>query len=202
MKKQKIKHRSNFYCRLAGWFDRLFRLIALAYDGIVVSSFIDSRKALFTNEASEAVDKAQSKVLKARTEADEIMAQLAEHDIALIANGATDVDEKRRRKQILRLFESLVAIRNDIKATYVNLHSDLDSSQAQIKRQLTAYLLAAFSRKKSVDIPKNATVNYKEMIVYKAYLTSYERADQAINEVVDSIVGVEALCNCLKEVVE
>lgn len=91
MKSNKIKHRSNFYCRLAGWFDRLFRLVSLVYDGIVVSSFIDSRKALFTNEASEAVDKAQSKVLKARTDADEIMAQLSEDDITLIAKGANDV---------------------------------------------------------------------------------------------------------------
>lgn len=200
MKSNKIKHRSNFYCRLAGWFDRLFRLVALVYDGIVVSSFIDSRKALFTNESSEAVDKAQSKVLKARTDADETMAQLSEDDIVLIAKGANDVYEERRRKKILKLFATLVAIRNDIKATYVNLHSDLDFSQAQIKRQLTAYLLAAFSRKKTVDIPKNATVDYKEMITYQVYLTSYERADQAINEVVDKIVGIEALCNCLKEV--
>ena len=99
----------------------------------------------------------------------------------------------------MHLFEELVAIRNEIKATYVKLHSDLDDAQAEIKRELTAYLLAAFSRKRPVDITRNATLDYKDKISYQAYLSSYEYADKAVNDVVDSIIRSEALSNYIKE---
>ncbi len=199
MKNKKLKHRSNGVCRMAGWHDRLFRLFALNSDGIATSSFIEGRIALFVSEASQAVDKAQSTVIAARTKSDEIMAQLSEDDVKLITKGSKDVYEERRRKKVLRLFEELVAIRNEIKATYVKLHSDLDDAQAQIKRELTAYLLAAFSRKKAVDISRNATIDYKDKISYLAYLSSYEYADKAVNDVVDSIIRSEALSNYIKE---
>ena len=127
------------------------------------------------------------------------MAQLSEDDIKLITKGSADVYEERRRKKVLHLFEELVAIRNEIKATYVKLHSDLDDAQAEIKRELTAYLLAAFSRKRPVDITRNATLDYKDKISYQAYLSSYEYADKAVNDVVDSIIRSEALSNYIKE---
>lgn len=190
----KLKTKSNFSCRIAGWSDRIFRLIALNNNGIAVSSFIESRKVLFINEESEAIDKAQRSVIAARIKSEEIMAQFSGSDIELISNGHKDVYEKRRREKTLRLFEELVAIRNEIKVAYVKLHADLDDTQAQLKRQLTAYLLAAFSRKKNVDIISNASVDYKDMISYKSYLESYEYADRGLNEVADTIVHIEALC--------
>ena len=200
MAKKKLKQKSNFGCRIAGWSDRLLRLVALNSDGTVTSSFAEGRKVLFIKEESEAIDKAQTNVIAFRTKADEIMAQLSEDDIELIAKGSKDVHEKRRREKTLHLFEELVRIRNEIKATYVKLHSDLDDTQAQAKRQLTAYLLAAFSRKKNIDITNNATINYKGMDSYKAYLKAYDYADQILNEVTDTIVHSEILCKYLKEV--
>lgn len=199
MKNKKLKHRCNFVCRITGWHDRLFRLVALNSDGIATSSFIEGRRALFVSEASQAVDTAQRTVIAARTKSDEIMAQLSEDDIKLITKGSKDVYEERKRKKVLHLFEELVAIRNEIKATYVKLHSDLDDAQAEIKRELTAYLLAAFSRKRPVDITRNATLDYKDKISYQAYLSSYEYADKAVNDVVDSIIRSEALSNYIKE---
>ena len=70
----KLKTKSNFGCRIAGWSDRIFRLIALNNNGIAVSSFIESRKVLFINEESEAIDKAQRSVIAARIKSEEIMA--------------------------------------------------------------------------------------------------------------------------------
>ena len=200
MKSNKIKHRCNLICRIIGWHDRLFHIVTLNDNGLATSSFIEGRRALFVTEATESVDRAQNTVIAARTESDKIMAQLSEDDIKLITKGSKDVYEERRRKKIFQLFERLVAIRNEIKATYVTLHSDLDASQAHIKRELTAYLLAAFSRKKTVDIIKNAAIDYKDMITYKAYLESYDYADKAVNDVVDSIIRSEALSNYMNEV--
>lgn len=200
MKSNKIKHRCNLICRIIGWHDRLFHIVTLNDNRLATSSFIEGRRALFVTEATESVDRAQNTVIAARTESDKIMAQLSEDDIKLITKGSKDVYEERRRKKILQLFERLVAIRNEIKATYVTLHSDLDASQAHIKRELTAYLLAAFSRKKTVDIIKNAAIDYKDMITYKAYLESYDYADKAVNDVVDSIIRSEALSNYMNEV--
>ena len=200
MAKKKLKTKSNLGCRIAGWSDRFLRLIVLDSDGIAVSSFIEGRKVLFINEESEAIDKAQRSVIAARIKSEEIMAQFSGSDVELIPNGHKDVHEKRKREKTLRFFEELVAIRNEIKATYVKLHADLDDTQAQLKRQLTAYLLAAFSRKKNVDIIRNATIDYKDMISYKSYLESYEYADHALNEVADTIVHSETLCKYLKEV--
>ena len=200
MKNKKTKHKCNLSCRIIGWHDRFFRIVTINSTGLATSSFIEGRRALFVTEATEIVDKAQNTVIAARTESDKIMAQLSEDDIKLITKGSKDVYEERRRKKILQLFERLVAIRNEIKATYVTLHSDLDASQAHIKRELTAYLLAAFSRKKTVDIIKNAAIDYKDMITYKAYLESYDYADKAVNDVVDSIIRSEALSNYMNEV--
>jgi len=194
------KHKCNLFCRTTGWHDRLFCLVALNNNGVATSSFIEGRRALFVSEASVAVDKAQTTVIAARTKSDEIMAQLSEDDIKLITKGSKDVYEERRRKKVLHLLEKLVGIRNEIKATYVKLHSDLDTSQAQVKRELTAYLLAAFSRKKAVDITRNATIDYKDMITYQTYLSSYDYADKAVNDVVDNIIRSEALLKYMKEV--
>lgn len=200
MKNNKSEHKNNVICRITGWHDRFFRLVSLDSDGIAESSFIEGRRALFVSEASQAVDNAQKTVIASRTKSDKIMAQLSEDDIKLITIGTKDIYEERRRKKVLQLFEELVLIRNEIKATYVKLHSDLDDAQAQIKRELTAYLLAAFSRKKAVDISRNATIDYKDKISYNAYLSSYDYADKAVNNVVDSIIRSEALSNYIKEV--
>lgn len=199
MTNKKTTHKSNLACRIIGWHDRLFRLVALNSEGLATSSFIEDRKAVFVSEASQAVDSAQRAVITARTKSDEIMTQLSEEDIKLASRGAADVYEERRRKRVLYLLQELVAIRNEIKATYVKLHSDLDKAQTQIKRELTAYLLAAVSRKKAVDIAQNATIDYKDKMSYQAYLTSYDHADKVVNEVVDSIIRSEALSKYFKE---
>ena len=181
MRKKRLKHHSNLVCRITGWHDRIFRLVALNYDGMVTSSFWEGRRQIFVNEASEAVDKAQSRVVNARTKSDEIMAQITENDIGLITKGASNINEERRRKKIFRLFEELIVIRNEIRATHVSLHSDLDDTQSQVKRELTAYIMAAFSRKKAVDIKRNSIIDYKDMITYHTYLSTYEYADKCFH---------------------
>lgn len=193
MKKRRPKHKGNFACRLIGWHDRIFRVVALSSDGMATSSFIEGRKSLFVSEASMAVEKAQSKIIAARSKGDEIIAQFIEDDIRLIGQGSSNVYEERRRKKVFRLFEELVVIRNEIKSVHVTLHSELDESQSEVKRELTAYLLAAFSRKKSVDIVKNASVDYKDMITYQTYTSTYRYADKAINEAVDRMIRAESL---------
>ncbi len=193
MKKRRPKHRSNLACRLIGWHDRLFRVVALSTDGMATSSFIEKCKSLFISEASMAVEKAQSKIIAARSKGDEIIAQFIEDDIRLIGHGSSTVNEERRRKKVFRLFEELVVIRNEIKSVHVTLHSELDESQSEVKRELTAYLLAAFSRKKPVDIVKNASVDYKDMITYQTYTSTYRYADEAINEAVDHMIRAESL---------
>lgn len=199
MRNKKLKHKSNLVCRITGWHDRIFRLVALSADGVVTSSFIEGRRALFVSEASEAVDKAQSRVINARTKSDEIMAQITEDDIGLITKGANDVNEERRRKKVFHLFEELILIRNEIRATHVTLHSDLDDVQSQVKHEITAYLLAAFSRKIVVDIKRNSTIDYKDMITYHTYLSTYEYADNAVDKVVDRIIRSESLLNYIEE---
>ena len=77
MKKRRPKHRSNLACRLIGWHDRLFRVVALSTDGMATSSFIEKCKSLFISEASMAVEKAQSKIIAARSKGDEIIAQFS-----------------------------------------------------------------------------------------------------------------------------
>ena len=199
MAKNKNKNKSGFACFIAGKIHKVFRLVAINEEGEVNSSFIEARKSEFIKKAAEAVDKAQTSVNEARTRADEVVAQLSEDDIKLITTGSKDVYEERRRKKVLQLLEQLVAIRNMIKATYVKLHADLDEAQSQTKRELTAYLLAAFSRKKPVDISRNATVSYTDKTFYQAYLEVYDYADKAVNDICDSIIRSEAISNYIKE---
>lgn len=195
MAKNKNKNKSGFSCFIAGKVHKTLRLVAINEEGEVNSSFIEDRKSMFTRKAAEAVDKAQTSVNEARTRADEVVAQLSEDDIKLITTGSKDVYEERRRKKVLQLLEQLVAI----KATYVKLHADLDEAQSQTKRELTAYLRAAFSRKKPVDISKNSTVTYSDKSFYQAYLEVYDYADKAVNDICDSIIRSEAISNYIKE---
>lgn len=199
MAKNKNKNKSGFSCFIAGKVHKTLRLVAINEEGEVNSSFIEDRKSMFTRKAAEAVDKAQTSVNEARTRADEVVAQLSEDDIKLITTGSKDVYEERRRKKVLQLLEQLVAIRNTIKATYVKLHADLDEAQSQTKRELTAYLRAAFSRKKPVDISKNSTVTYSDKSFYQAYLEVYDYAEKAVNDICDSIIRSEAISNYIKE---
>lgn len=199
MAKNKNNNKSGFSCFIAGKVHKIFRLVAINEEGEVNSSFVEDRKSKFIKKAAEAVDKAQTSVNEARTKADEIVAQLSEDDIKLLTTGSKDVYEERRRKRVLRLLEELVAIRNAIKATYVKLHADLDEAQSQTKRELTAYLLAAFSRKESVGIPRNATVSYSDKTFYRAYIQVYDYTDKAVNDICDSIIRSEAISTYIKE---
>lgn len=72
MKKRRPKHRGNLACRLIGWHDRLFRVVALSTDGMATSSFIEKCKSLFISEASMAVEKAQVSTKERTTDNEQV----------------------------------------------------------------------------------------------------------------------------------
>lgn len=198
----KSQNRSNFYCKVVGYSDRLFRLVDLNNEGIALSGFLRKRTEIFNMKTAAAIESAQSAVMEARKKAERIISQIREYNEDLNNSEMDHIRDFRRRKRMSVMINELVSLRHEIKSVYVILHDELSEIQSQIRRQTTAYLLAAFSRKSSIDISSHeAAINYETMIAYKTYLKTYSGVDDSINYMVESFTANNDLDSRGKEMI-
>lgn len=198
----KIKERSlsNRRCKLQGLKDRVFRQVRLIDGGVYDSGFIESRKHFAIKTASTLINETQERIYTFRTRAEEIIASFDDESIDFIKSKSTyTIQEIRKRDEILNKFKELTEIRNEIKKSYVCLESNLIECHTDLRRQLTAYFIAAVSKKKQINLEKNISFDYTETPVYKVYLYFYKKTDQEISDAVNSIVSFQAVDAKLKE---
>lgn len=191
---KRTKTKCNFICVLSGLIDRLFRRIHINENREAISGFIAERKEAYIKNASFEIDAAQKEVNGCRAFADEQISQLSEEDVKLLyQEHHKTTAERRRGKKVAENIDSLFRVNNSIKATHVKLHSELDSNRAELKRELTAYLLAGIGRKQrnSIDIEASTNASYELLVAYSTYLESYRYVDTYIKEFVDKIVNYE-----------
>ena len=189
---KRIKNKSNFICVVSGLVDRLFRRIHINENREAISGFIAERKEAYIKSVSFEIDAAQKEVNSCRTFADEQISQLSEEDVKLLYQEQHKTTAERRRgKKVAENIDSLFRVNNSIKATHVKLHGELDGNRAELKRELTAYLLAGIGRKQrsSIDIEASTNASYELLVAYSTYLENYRYVDTYIKEFVDKIVN-------------
>lgn len=186
-----IKNKSNFICVVSGLIDRLFRRIHINENREAISGFIAERMEAYIKNVSFEIDAAQKEVNSCRAFADEQISQLSEEDVKLLYQQHKTTSERRRGKKVAENIDSLFRVNNSIKATHVKLHSELDGNRAELKRELTAYLLAGIGRnqRSSIDIEASTNASYELLVAYSTYLESYRYVDTYIKEFVDKIVN-------------
>lgn len=189
---KRTKTKSNLICVLSGLIDRLFRRIHINENREAISGFIAERMEAYNKNASFEIDAAQKEVNSCRTFADEQISQLSEEDVKLLYQEQHKTTAERRRgKKVAENIDSLFRVNNSIKATHVKLHGELDGNRAELKRELTAYLLAGIGRKQrsSIDIEASTNASYELLVAYSTYLENYRYVDTYIKEFVDKIVN-------------
>lgn len=197
----KPKSHCNFYCKVVGLLDRLFKQIRLdTNSSIYYSGFLTRLRKYAVQYTGELLVSSQSKINQYRSSAELIIGELTAIDLESITHKPETIQDKRNLQSVKIRFKELVEIHNHLKAELVTVEAKLDEYSSDVKRQATAYLISAVSIKQELDIDINTSIDYRGTTAYATYISTYNYVDNNICAVVDRVVKAEELIKNLEEV--
>lgn len=203
MKHKRIRAKCNFICTLCGIIDKIFKKVQIDKNGNAMSGFISGRKQVFTQNSAVIIDEAQSELNYFRTVSDQQIAQFDKSDVELLNSSELKTPMERRR--LLKITESvniLFEVNNAVKKGHVRLHSALDVETEKLRRQITAYLIAAVPKNQrgNLNIERNL-VSFENSVAYETYFVTYRYVDVSITKFVDDVLEYDQKLKRLEEVI-